>query len=116
MCRTFLFLTAHRVLSLNHHFHHRNTLSKMKLSKALAAATDLRISFQIAFLPTLRAILKNPNLLLHPSRISREFMSHVWVEFGKGIDENTRGLKTSFITPNAYGVVLDIGAGVYLCH
>ncbi|GJE95945.1 methyltransferase domain-containing protein [Phanerochaete sordida] len=83
----------------------------MHLSAALAPLGDMRMCLQIALWPTLKAILRRPSLLLHPSLISREFMSHVWVPFGAGIDENTRDVKTSLISPNAFGVVLDVGAG-----
>lgn len=38
-------------------------------------------------------------------------MSHVWVSFGDGLDEGGRPVKEGLITPHAYGVVLDIGAG-----
>lgn len=38
-------------------------------------------------------------------------MYHVWVEFGNDTDEGIKDLKASFLTPNAYGVVLDVGAG-----
>ncbi|CCM00218.1 uncharacterized protein FIBRA_02246 [Fibroporia radiculosa] len=38
-------------------------------------------------------------------------MSHLWIPFGDGIDENARPVKENLITPNARGVVLDIGAG-----
>ena len=86
----------------------------MKLRNAFALFSDLRLSLQLAFLPTLRAILKRPSLLLHPSLISREFMSHVWVRFGKDTDDSIKGLKSSFLTPNAYGIVMDIGAGTIL--
>ncbi|KAH0835644.1 hypothetical protein J3R83DRAFT_9395 [Lanmaoa asiatica] len=41
-------------------------------------------------------------------------MSHVWASFGTGIDGNNSQVKTSLITQNAYGVVLDIGAGKIL--
>ena len=41
-------------------------------------------------------------------------MTHVWVPFGNGIDINARETKSSLLTPNAYGVVLDVGAGMLL--
>jgi len=39
-------------------------------------------------------------------------MSHIWVLFGNPTDEAGRPTKEGLITPNAYGVVLDIGAGM----
>ena len=39
-------------------------------------------------------------------------MAHIWVLFGNPTDEGGRSTKEALITPNAYGVVLDIGAGV----
>ena len=38
-------------------------------------------------------------------------MSFVWVEMGNGVDQNFKIAKTALITPNAYGVVLDLGSG-----
>ncbi|KAI0631671.1 S-adenosyl-L-methionine-dependent methyltransferase [Trametes polyzona] len=82
----------------------------MKLSAAFALLTDLRFAVQAAFLPTLSAIFRSPSLLLHPTRISRTFMSYVWKVFGNGVDESGRPVKAALI-PEAYGVVLDLGAG-----
>ena len=39
-------------------------------------------------------------------------MAHIWVLFGNPTDEGGRPTKEGLITPNAHGVVLDIGAGV----
>ncbi|RDB21910.1 Methyltransferase-like protein 7B [Hypsizygus marmoreus] len=83
----------------------------MKLSNAFSILFDLRYSVQAAFMPTIREILHSPSLLLHPTALSRFFMSKVWIAFGDGVDENGRDVKKHLITPNAYGVVLDIGAG-----
>ncbi|KAI8976413.1 S-adenosyl-L-methionine-dependent methyltransferase [Trametes punicea] len=83
----------------------------MKLSAAFSLLTDLRLAVQAACVPTLSAIFQSPSLLLHPSQISRVFMSHVWKVFGDGVDLNARPVKQSLIPGNAYGVVLDIGAG-----
>jgi SAM-dependent methyltransferase len=38
-------------------------------------------------------------------------MAHAWVVFGKRRDEEGRSTKQGLITPNAHGVVLEIGAG-----
>ena len=83
----------------------------MKLSAALSILSDLRFAIQVAILPTLRAILHSPSLLLRPHALSRTFMANLWVSFGPGSDENGRPTKQRLITPNAYGVVLDLGAG-----
>lgn len=39
-------------------------------------------------------------------------MAHIWALFGNPTDEGGRSTKEALITPNAHGVVLDIGAGV----
>jgi hypothetical protein len=39
-------------------------------------------------------------------------MASVWNLYGNSVDEAGRNVKTGLITPHAYGVVLDIGAGV----
>jgi hypothetical protein len=38
-------------------------------------------------------------------------MSHVWNAAGNAIDEGGRDVKTNLIPENAYGTILDIGAG-----
>lgn len=53
----------------------------------------------------------SPSLLLRPIALSRVFFAYVWIPFGVGANENSRADKELLITPNAYGVVLDIGAG-----
>ena len=83
----------------------------MKLSAAFSILVDLRIVIQIAFMPTFYAVLGSPSLLLRPRVLSRIFMAKLWIVFGNGVDENGRAVKEQLITPNAYGVVLDIGAG-----
>jgi SAM-dependent methyltransferase len=85
----------------------------MQLKEAFSICGDMRAALQTAFVPTVQAILRTPSLLFHPRQLSREFMSHVWSVFGPGIDGNTRELKKTYLTPNAYGAVLDVGAGMY---
>ena len=85
----------------------------MKLSTNLGLLQDLWIAIRIAILPTCKALLCNPLLLLRPHTLSKVFMSHVWTQFGPGIDENAKPIKEALITPNAHGVVLDVGAGQY---
>jgi len=43
--------------------------------------------------------------------VSRLFMAEVWENFGQLVDEGGRSVKEGLIPPNAYGVVLDLGAG-----
>ncbi|KAF6747554.1 S-adenosyl-L-methionine-dependent methyltransferase [Ephemerocybe angulata] len=64
------------------------------------------------FFPTLKEVIARPSLLLSPTEISRIFMAKLWARgFGDGIDEAGRSTKEHLITPNAYGSVLDLGAG-----
>ena len=88
-------------------------IQTMKLSNAFSPLIDLSIAIQLAFLPTLAAIFKDLTLLLHPHALSRIVMHNIWVLFGEGADTNARDVKTKLITPNAYGVVLDVGAGTW---
>ncbi|KAH9840641.1 S-adenosyl-L-methionine-dependent methyltransferase [Rhodofomes roseus] len=83
----------------------------MKLSAALAVLSELKLCLQLGFVPTLRAILRSPTLLLRPRAISRIFMMHVWSAYGDGVDANSRSVKEGLIPANAQGVVLDVGAG-----
>lgn len=88
----------------------------MKLSAALSILFDLKFGVQVSILPTLRAIWATPGLLLRPRAISRIIMAHIWrSDFGDGTDANAREVKERLITPNASGVVLDLGAGMQLC-
>lgn len=83
----------------------------MRLSAALSPLEDIYAAISIAAWPTLQAILRSPSLLLRPRALSQAFMCSVWSQFGPGIDGNTQGIKEALITPNAYGMVLDVGAG-----
>ena len=73
--------------------------------------SGVSLCLQLGFVPTLRAVLRSPTLLLYPSAISRIFMNHVWSAYGDGVDTNSRAVKEGLVTANAQGVVLDIGAG-----
>ena len=86
-------------------------LPPMKLSKALSLLTDLRFAITIAILPTLRDVFHNPTLLVRPQALSRVFMAHLWLVYGPGSDLRSRDIKNDLIKPNAYGSVLDVGAG-----
>ncbi|KAG6856090.1 hypothetical protein H0H87_007530 [Tephrocybe sp. NHM501043] len=84
----------------------------MKLSAAFGSILyGIFFAIQNALLSTLQAIFKSPSVLLSPTSLSRLFMSKLWVTFGPGLDTNCRSEKEQLITPNAYGIVLDIGAG-----
>ena len=87
----------------------------MKFSSVFAVVLELRTAVYYALLPTLRDILKTPILLISPQRLSQVFFGHVWAVLGPGMDEGSKELKENLITPNAYGVVLDIGAGTGCC-
>lgn len=84
----------------------------MKLSEAFSVLDGLRLSFIAAAVPTIKAILYSPSLIAHPKQISRIIFYNVWSTYGHFTDEVNRTTKESLITPNARGVVLDIGAGI----
>ena len=83
----------------------------MKFSNVFNLLTDLWLAISIALLPTLKDIFQNPSLLFRPQSLSRVFMANVWVVFGDYKDQSSKDVKKHLITPNAYGSVLDIGAG-----
>lgn len=84
----------------------------MKLTNALSPLTDLRYAIGASLWPTILDIYHTPSLLFRPAALSQVVMAHIWVLFGNPTDEGGRSTKEALITPNAYGVVLDIGAGV----
>lgn len=83
----------------------------MKLSNALSPLTDLRYAIGASLWPTILDIYNSPSLLFRPVALSQIVMAHIWVLFGSPTDEGARPTKNALITPNACGVVLDIGAG-----
>ena len=85
----------------------------MKLSNALSPLVDLRYAIGGSLWPTILDIYNSPSLLFRPAALSKIIMSHIWVLFGNPTDEAGRPAKEGLITPNAYGVVLDIGAGTF---
>ena len=87
------------------------TLTSMKLSNALSVLSALRLAISTAILPTLRDVFHNPTLLFKPQALSHVFMAHLWVVFGEGADSGSREIKNQLINSNAYGSVLDVGAG-----
>lgn len=86
----------------------------MRLDAAFGVVTDLRIFLVGGLLPTILAIWRAPSLLFQPIETSRIFMSHVWDLYGNSVDEAGRDVKKGLITPHAYGVVLELGAGLCL--
>ena len=82
----------------------------MKLAAALSLLQDILEAVPPAVIPTVWAIIQSPSLI-RPSALSRLFFANLWVPLGNGVNENNRAVKESLIIPNAYGVVLDIGAG-----
>ena len=85
----------------------------MKLSASLAILFDIGAAFGSALLPTLSAIFHRPSLLLHPAALSRIVMAHVWTMMSNTVDQKARPVKDRLITENAYGLVLDLGAGEF---
>jgi hypothetical protein len=83
----------------------------MKLSNALSLLTDIWLAIKIAVLPTLRDVFHKPTLLFSPQALSRVFMAHLWLVIGEGADSGSRDVRHQLIYPNAYGSVLDVGAG-----
>jgi hypothetical protein len=84
----------------------------------LQASYDIILHFalaiRVAFWPTLLALWKSPALLVDPPKLSKLLFANIWVGFGPATDDNWRQVKEKLITPNAHGVVLDIGAGKLL--
>jgi hypothetical protein len=83
----------------------------MKLSASLGLTSDLRAAFCVATLPTLKAICREPSLIIRPTALSRTFMAVVWDVFAAPTDKSARPTKLALISPHARGAVLDIGAG-----
>jgi hypothetical protein len=91
----------------------------MRLAAAFSLFQDLWQAVPAGIMPTVRAVLLSPSLLLRPREFLRLFFAQMWIPFGNGVNENSRAVKEVLITPNAYGVVLDIGAGYtafYNCY
>ena len=85
----------------------------MRLSNAFSLLTDLRLAITVAILPTVRDVFRNPTLLVRPQALSRAFMANLWLVFGDGVNLNSKDVKHGLIALNAYGSVLDVGAGWY---
>ena len=83
----------------------------MRLVNALSPVIDIRQAIGASLWPTIVDIYNSPSLLFRPAALSSIVMAHVWALFGNPTDEGGRPSKQSLITPNAHGVVLEIGAG-----
>ncbi|KAL0948389.1 hypothetical protein HGRIS_010971 [Hohenbuehelia grisea] len=83
----------------------------MKLSAALGLLFHIQFTLQIALLPTLKALWQRPSLIFTPSALINIFMAHVWSFMAVHIDQNAKLEKAELLPSNAFGVVLDIGAG-----
>lgn len=77
----------------------------------IAVPYELYLICSATLIPILHAILAEPTLLLHPKKFKIVLFSNVWNFMAPSVDEGGRDLKQSFIRPNAFGCVLDIGAG-----
>lgn len=83
----------------------------MRLSEGLGPLWHILDILKATIRPFTGAILASPSLLLRPSHLGDLFFSILWRPMGEGIDQNTADLKATLITPNASGIVLDVGAG-----
>lgn len=84
----------------------------MKLLAALFVLYSTNLGFLAAVMPALKALWVDPTLLFRPKAFSRKRFALAWQSgMADYVDGLHRQGKTGFITPNARGVVLDIGAG-----
>jgi hypothetical protein len=83
----------------------------MKISRAFELPVRLYHVVRCALLPTIQALWQTPALIFSSTMISRLFMARVWIAMGDSIDEGRKVVKSNLITPNAYGTILDLGAG-----
>ena len=77
----------------------------------VAVLYELFLICSATLIPNLRAILTQPSLILHPSKLKSVLFSNVWAFMAPSVDQLGREVKESLIRPNAFGLVLDIGAG-----
>ncbi|KAJ3284222.1 hypothetical protein HDU79_008388 [Rhizoclosmatium sp. JEL0117] len=96
----------------NDHTHNPASHNKMTFSDKYGIIWDMLTALKISLLPTLFALLQSPSLLFSPRKVQGVLMANIWANgFGDGVNDSNRDLKTRIITPNAKGVVLDVGAG-----
>ena len=84
----------------------------MKLAAALNPLWNLCSAIGVIMWPIIMETYKSPSILFRPATLSQIAVAHIWILFGDMRDEAGRPTKQDLITPNAHGVVLDIGAGV----
>lgn len=86
-------------------------MSYLFIRNAFSPLSDIWLALCVATLPTLKALASSPSLVFSPRKLSRIFMSHVWVKYGDPTDEGGRPVKEGLIRSRAKGVVVDLGAG-----
>ncbi|KAJ3076972.1 hypothetical protein HDU98_010266 [Podochytrium sp. JEL0797] len=84
----------------------------MTFSDKFSIVWDMIAALRIALLPTILDVIAQPALLLKPLALQQKLMANVWANgFGEGVNEGNKDVRAILITPNAHGLVLDIGAG-----
>ncbi|OAV97213.1 hypothetical protein PTTG_05375 [Puccinia triticina 1-1 BBBD Race 1] len=84
---------------------------------ALEPLNEMLVAIRYGLYPTLLAMWVNPSLWgIHRrevrARISRTFFFHVWRRVAEDTDQRHRDRKLKLISRRAFGVVLDVGAGL----
>ncbi|KAJ6554588.1 S-adenosyl-L-methionine-dependent methyltransferase [Mycena capillaripes] len=82
----------------------------MKFRAVIDMINRMRQALTFGVPAVVRAIFASPSLVFNPGALSRISMENIWIAFGPGGDEHSRADKKKLITPNARGVVLDLGA------
>ena len=84
---------------------------RLTLWDRIAVLRELYLICAATLIPNLRAILAQPSLVLHPKNLKTVVFSNIWAFMAPSVDEGGRQVKESLIRPNAFGSVLDLGAG-----
>lgn len=84
----------------------------MQLADILSPFYMLYYAILKATSPTFKYCLSEPRILFQPQRLSRLFFNHAWGFFSAQINEGRDEVKADLIE-DAYGVVVDIGAGTF---
>ncbi|KAI9349162.1 S-adenosyl-L-methionine-dependent methyltransferase [Obelidium mucronatum] len=86
--------------------------TKMSFDQKTGIVWDMFSAIQVSFIPTLWAIVGTPSLLWNWRKLQQVVMGNIWANgFGEGVNSGSATIKERLITPNARGVVMDIGAG-----
>ena len=84
-----------------------------------AILIELFVIGKAASIPTLKAVLSKPQLLLQPGNLRAVFFENVWKFMGDSVDEGSRPTKVDLLS-RATRTVLEIGAGkrgsLAACH